>query len=89
MDYDLTGDKTERLVNLCRQAGATRYLSGPSARVYLNEDLFTREGMQVSYMDYAGYREYKQLYPPFEPGVSMIDLLFNEGPDATKYLKSF
>jgi hypothetical protein len=89
MDYKLIGDKTERLVHLCQQAGATAYLSGPSAKAYLDEDLFRNEGIAVSYMDYSGYPEYTQLYPPFQSQVSIIDLIFNEGPDATRYMKSF
>lgn len=89
MDYELTGDKTERLVNLCQQAGATSYLSGPSAKAYLSEELFERQGIAVSYMDYSGYPEYRQLYPPFEPSVTIIDLILNEGPDATRFMKSF
>jgi WbqC-like protein family len=89
MDYNLIGDKTERLVHLCKQAGATEYLSGPAARAYLNENLFEREGIAVVYMDYSGYPEYGQLYPPFEPRVSIIDLILNEGPSATSYMKSF
>lgn len=89
MDYQLAGDKTERLVNLCKQAGATSYLSGPTAKAYLKEDLFEREGIAVSYMDYSDYPEYNQLYPPFEPGVSIIDLILNEGPQATRFMKSF
>lgn len=89
MDYTLIGDRTERLVGLCRQAGAMRYLSGPSAKAYLNEDLFRNEGMEVSYMDYSCYREYGQPNPPFESGVSIIDLIFNEGLEGTKYMKSF
>jgi WbqC-like protein family. len=89
MDYNLVGDKTERLVHLCKQAGATRYLSGPAAKAYLNEDLFERESIVVAYMDYSGYPEYDQLYSPFEPRVSVIDLILNEGPDATRYMKSF
>ena len=89
MDYHLNGDKTERLVSLCQQAGATDYLSGPAAKAYLNEDLFKDAGIAVSYMDYSGYREYTQLYPPFESQVSIVDLIFNEGPAATNYMKSF
>jgi len=89
MDYNLAGDKTERLVNLCKQAGARNYVSGPAARAYLHEDAFRREGISVAYMDYSGYREYAQLYPPFQSQVSVIDLVFNEGPFATKYMKSF
>jgi WbqC-like protein family len=89
MDYELMGDKTEKLVGLCKQAGATHYISGPAARSYMVEELFTREEISVSYMDYSGYREYSQLYPPFEPQVSILDLIFNEGLDAKNYMKSF
>src|SRR5437868_1367017 len=74
MDYHLAGDKTEMLVNLCKQAGATNYLTGPAARAFLNEDLFQQENISVEYIDYSGYREYTQLYPPFRPQVSIIDL---------------
>ena len=88
MDYEMIGDKTERLLNLCRQAGATSSLSGPAAKAYLEEDLFQREGISVSYIDYSDYPDYAQLYPPFEPKVSVIDLIFNEGPKARDYLKS-
>jgi hypothetical protein len=89
MDYEVDGDKTEKLVNLCKQAGATHYLSGPAAKTYLVEQPFTEEGISVSYMDYSGYRDYNQLYPPFEPKVSVLDLIFNEGTEATRYMKTF
>jgi hypothetical protein len=89
MDYHLAGEKTERLVTLCQQAEATNYVSGPAAKTYLDEELFRRQGIALSYMDYSGYREYKQIYPPFESHVSIIDLIFNEGPDAARYMKSF
>ena len=44
--------------------------------------------IEVIYFDYSGYKEYEQLYPPFEHGVSILDLIFNMGEDAYKYLKS-
>ena len=89
MDYPIIAGKTERLVDICRQAGADIYLTGPSARNYLQEDLFREAGIQVTYMDYSGYPEYPQLFPPFIHEVSVIDLLFNTGPDAPRYMKSF
>lgn len=89
MDYRLSGRQTERIVDLCKQAGANYYLTGPKAKYYLNEKLFHQAGISVTFMDYEGYPEYKQLCPPFEPKVSIIDLIFNEGRDAPKYLKSF
>jgi WbqC-like protein family len=88
-DYDLVDGKTERLIALCKQAGGTEYLSGPAAKDYIDESLFESQGIRLSYMDYSGYPEYRQLHPPFEQGVSIIDLIFNEGPDATRYMKSF
>jgi hypothetical protein len=90
MDYDVAEeDKTERLVGLCKQAGATEYLSGPAAKAYMEEDLFKDEGIELRYMDYSGYPEYNQLFPPFKHSVSIIDLIFNEGPDAPRYMRSF
>jgi len=86
MDYDLVDGKTERLVSLCRQAGASVYLSGPAARDYLEPALFECEGIRVEFMDYGGYPEYAQLYPPFEHGVSIIDACVHLGTDAVKCL---
>ena len=88
-DYRLVEGKTERLVSLCKQANASVYLSGPSARSYMDPEQFTKAGIQLSYFDYAGYPEYHQLFPPFEHRVSIIDLLLNEGPNASRYMKSF
>lgn len=88
-DYRLVEGRTERLVDLCRQARATEYLSGPSARGYLDEAQFRKAGIALRFMDYTGYPEYAQLFPPFEHQVSILDLIFNEGPAAPKYMKSF
>lgn len=86
-DYAATGTKTERLVDLCRQAGATEYLSGPSARTYIDVDAFEREGIRLTFMDYGGYPEYPQLFPPFDHHVTILDLLFNVGPDSPRFMK--
>lgn len=80
MEYDLVEGKTERLVHLCFQAGASEYLSGPGARAYLDENLFRERGIRVFWMDYAGYPEYAQRFsPPFIHEVSVIDLVLNQG----------
>lgn len=87
-DYEPVGRRTEALLSLCRQAGATEYLSGPSARAYLDETRFAACGIAVRYMDYAGYPEHPQLHPPFLHEVSVVDLLLNAGTSAPGYLKS-
>jgi hypothetical protein len=89
MDYEIVEGKTERLVSLCQQAGASIYLSGPSARGYIDEVMFEQADIALEFIDYAGYPEYPQLFPPFEHGVSIIDLIFNTGPAVTRYMRSF
>ena len=86
-DYKLADGKTERLADLCRQAEATEYVSGPSARSYLDERVFDERGIQVTWFDYDGYRDYAQLWGAFEPAVSILDLLFNAGAEAPDYLR--
>ena len=54
-----------------------------------DEDLAKKENIKVEWMDYSGYKEYEQLHPPFEHGVSILDLIFNEGPHAMEFMKSF
>jgi len=88
-DYELEGERSERLLNICRQAGANVYHSGPAARDYLDTARFAAAGVEVVWMDYSGYPTYGQLHGDFQHGVSILDLLFNEGPDAPKYMKSF
>lgn len=86
-DYHLTDGKTERLVNLVKEAGGGLYLSGPAAKDYIVEECFQREHIELAWMDYSGYPEYTQLSSKFEHGVSILDLIFNEGPNAQKYMK--
>lgn len=81
--------KTEKLAALCVAAGATRYISGPSASAYLEERQFADAGIKVEYMSYADYPQYRQLSNSFEHHVSIVDLLLNEGLNARHFMKSF
>jgi WbqC-like protein family len=87
MDYGGVGEgATERLIFLCRRIGADCYLSGPAARNYLQEERFAEAGIELAYMDYTGYPEYDQLYPPFTHQVSVLDLIFTCGPQAGDFI---
>ncbi len=88
-EFKLKDGKTERLLGICKDCNADVYLSGPAAKDYFDEELAKKENIKVEWMDYSGYKEYNQLYPPFEHGVTILDLIFNEGPNATKFMKSF
>lgn len=78
---------TGRILALAKARGATRYLSGPSAQEYLDVDAFSREGIEVAWMDYRNYPEYPQLWGAFEPSVSVVDLLLNTGDEAQHFLE--
>lgn len=85
-DYTLLAGKTERLADLCAQAGGTEYISGPSAKDYIEESIFTDLHIKLTWFDYAGYPEYPQLWGDFTHGVTILDLLFNCGKDAHRYM---
>jgi hypothetical protein len=87
--YKLIDGKSERLADLCLQAGASTYVSGPAARSYLDSDPFTARGIDVRWFDYSGLPSYPQLWGGFESGVSVLDLLFNTGREASQYLPHF
>jgi hypothetical protein len=88
-DYELCDGKTERLVSLCQQADGQYYLSGPAAKDYIDTSCFDEAGIELGWMDYTKYPEYPQHFPPFDHAVTILDMLFNVGPDAPKYMKSF
>lgn len=81
------GSKDELILNLCREAGAKTYVSGPFGRDYLDENRFAGAGIRLVYHDYA-HPVYPQAYPGFEPCMSAIDLLFNCGPKSLDILRS-
>lgn len=81
MDYPAQGHKTDRLLDILKQAGATDYLSGPAARDYIENEKFEEAGITLHWMEYGPYPEYPQLYPPFEHGVSILDMLFMLGEE--------
>jgi hypothetical protein len=81
----VTGTRTERLLALLAAVGADHYISGPSARAYIDEEQLRRAGVGLEYMTYD-YPEYEQLHPPYDPHVSILDLLFMKGPDAGAFI---
>ncbi len=76
--FELADSKSERLLNVCLELGATSYLSGPAAKDYLDTDAFTREGIDVEWMSFD-YPEYPQLHGDFIGAVSVLDLILNTG----------
>ncbi len=88
-DFKLLGNRSEKLLNIVRELGADVYLTGLSARNYLDEALFEKAGVHVEYLDYSNYKEYPQAFGPFIHEVSIVDLLFAEGRSARSKMKTF
>jgi len=85
-ELEVGGQKTDRLISVLKKIGAGHYISGPSARDYIEVDKFAAAGITLEYMDYD-YPEYPQLYPPYDPFVSILDLLLMVGPDVLRYFE--
>jgi hypothetical protein len=80
-----SGAKDDRLISLMNALSAQHYISGPSARAYIDEAKVNAAGITVEYMSYD-YPPYEQLYPPYDPHVSILDLLFMKGPEAPRFI---
>jgi len=84
--YKLIGDKSDKLLNICIESGASSYISGPSAKEYLDIEKFEANDIKVEWFNYDNYKPYPQLWGKFESGVSILDLLFNCGANSRDYL---
>jgi hypothetical protein len=83
----IEGTCTGRLVSICQYLGATRYLTGPAARAYLDEAEFRSAGIEVEWHNFRP-RPYPQLHGEFVSHLSFVDLLMNCGSAALSWLEA-
>ena len=84
LPYHQEGEgKNEKIVAMCKHAGADTYLSGQGGRGYIDESVFSEAGVKVVWHDYR-HPEYPQRFEGFQPFMSVIDLIFNSGPEEAK-----
>jgi len=86
-DLNPVGFRTDRIIDIATKVGATSYLVGKSAQSYIEVDKFKAAGIGLEYKTYS-YLEYPQLHGPFEPNLSILDLVFNCGTESRKYLEN-
>lgn len=79
-------NSTERLIKICKELKTTDYLTGDSAKNYLDESLFAKNGIKVIYHNY-NHPLYNQKWGEFVPYLSVIDLILNEGKKSLKYIR--
>lgn len=76
---------TARIIDICKELKADTYLSGIGGKGYLDEKQFSANKIKLIYQDFK-HPQYTQRYNPFIPFISIIDLLFNCGPESLKVL---
>lgn len=81
----ITGKKNELIVNLVKETGCDTYLSGSGARKYMDEEFLASKGIDHTYQDFH-HPTYPQMFGEFLSNMSVIDLLFNTGPEAKNIL---
>jgi hypothetical protein len=94
-ELGVAGASSQRVCDIVKALGGTRYITGLGARHYLDHQLFEAIGIRVEYMDYRKL-PYPQLHGEFTPHVSLLDLIANTGPQGinvivsgTQYWKEF
>jgi WbqC-like protein family len=86
-ELPVQGSKNDRLLDVLGRIGATRYISGPSARAYIAPERFAEAGIVLEFITYD-YPEYAQPHPPYDPAVSIVDALFALGPTAIDNIRA-
>lgn len=85
MGYEITGQKTELIISMCRAVGARTFVSGDGAREYLDADMFRQNNINLVFQSFD-HPEYTQVHGEFISHMSFVDLLFNHGPRSTEIL---
>ena len=86
-EFDLKNGQTEKIVNICLDLNADEYISGPSGKNYINDSVFNKNNIKLTYADYSNYPKYEQQFGDFIDNLSILDLVFNCGKSSYKYMK--
>ncbi len=78
---NLSEDPTGRLIDICRTLGADTYLAGADGANYMDMETFDKNGIKVIFQQYV-HPEYPQLFGEFISHLSVLDVVFNMGPES-------
>jgi hypothetical protein len=83
------GKRTELLATICETVEANQYISPLGSAEYLlaEQDVLRRRGVDIFFQNYR-HPEYRQVFTPFAPYASVIDLIFNCGENAAAVMRS-
>ena len=86
-DLNLSEDPTDRLIDICNTLGGDTYLSGKDGAKYMELERFNERGIKVIFQDFT-HPVYSQLFGEFQSNLSIVDLLFNCGPESMKRIST-
>jgi hypothetical protein len=80
-------EKNEKLVSMCKFLGADTYLCGSGGKSYVDQSLFSQANINLQWHNYE-HPTYRQRFEGFQPSMSIIDLIFNLGPESRELILS-
>lgn len=72
--------KQDLIIEICKKLNADKFVFGALGRNYAQEQTFKNNGIQIYFQDYQ-HPAYNQQWGEFMPYMSIVDLLFNLGPE--------
>jgi len=85
-EMDVSGQGSELILDICKRSNADIYLAGVSGKDYLKQEDFCEAGIRIAHQEFH-HPIYKQLHDPFQPFMSIIDLLFNYGQESINIIR--
>ena len=79
------GKGADLIIDICKKLNADSYVHGKHGQDYISEERFRENGIKCIFQEFV-HPVYKQVYEPFIPNMSVIDLLFNCGKDSRQVL---
>jgi len=83
---DCSEEPTDRLIDICRALGGDTYLAGAGAADYMDVKRFEQSGVRVITQSFE-HPVYRQLFREFQPQLSIVDLIFNCGPESAEIIQ--
>lgn len=86
-DVNPVGQKSDLVLDMCRKVGCKHYIFGKMGEEYADREAFADAGIDIHFQDYK-HPTYDQQFMQqgFLPYMSVVDLLFNEGPKSKDIL---
>ena len=86
-EFNFEGTKSDLVLDMCLKMKASVYIFGSQGKNYANEGKFHENGINLVFQNYI-HPKYTQQHGEFVPNLSIIDLLFNEGPNSLEIIMS-